>query len=194
MSGASHSDGANRRLRCLFALFFFFSAGCIDRSMEGKTSVYTYSLSLVIAALVGGMALIFMGFSAHPKEPQSRGYFKILLGLGLMAVAVPVLRTDRVEVDTEHFTSTSGLPWNRLHHDVHFKKVREIRIEVTEQMRRFERRKSYTMRCQFNSGKVAKVDISMVMRDALGEILGNAERRGVSLVGVELLPKAMRPQ
>lgn len=193
MSGASHSYGANRRLGCLFALSLCVLAGCVDHTTEGKTSVYTYSLGIVIAALLGGMVLVYLGFSPQPKDPPFRGYFKILVGLGLMGVAVPVLRTDRVEVDNEHFTSTSGLPWNRLHHEVQFRALREIRIEVEEYVRRFERRKTYTLRCQFKSGKVERVEVSMVMRDAVGQILGIAEQRRIRLVGLELLPKDMRP-
>lgn len=194
MSGASHSYGANRRLGCLFALSLFFLAGCVDRSTEGKTSVYTYSLALVVTALLGGMSLIYFGFAPRPGEPRLRGYFHILLGLALMAVAVPVLRTDRVEVDNEHFTSTHGLPWNRLRHDVHFKALREIRIEVTERVVRYQRRREYALVCRFKSGSEEKVPVGNVMGDAVGQILGIADQRRISLVGLELLPKAMRPR
>ncbi len=194
MSGALHSYGANRRLGLLFALSFCLLAGCIDRSTEGKTSVYTYSLSLVVTALVGGMALIYFGFSPRPGEPRLRGYFSIVLGLVLMAVAVPALRTDRVEVDPEHFTSTHGPPWNLLHHDVHFKALREIRIEVTEKAFRYQRRKDYALVCRFKSGNEEKVPVGNVMQDAVGQILSIAEQRRIRLVGVELLPQAMRPR
>lgn len=193
MSGALHSCGANRRLAFLFALSLCSLAGCIEHSTEGKTSVYTYSLSILIAALLGGTALVFTGFSTHPKDPPFRGYFRVLLGLGLMAVAVPVLRTDRVEVDDEHFTSVSGLPWDRLRHDVQFKALREIRIEVTEKTGRYQRRKDYYLVCRFKSGNEEQVPIGNVMQDAVGQILGIAEQRRIRLVGLELLPKDMRP-
>lgn len=194
MSGASHSYGANRRLGSLFALSLFLLAGCIDRSTEGKTSVYTYSLWLVVTALLGGMSLIYIGFSPQPGEPRLRGYFIIVLGLVLMAVAVPLLRGDRVEVDTEHFTSISGPLWNRLHHDVHFKALREIRIEVTEKVVRYQRGKNYILVCRFKSGNEEKVPVGNLMQDAVGQILGIAEQRRISLVGVELLPEEMRPR
>lgn len=194
MSGALNAGGASRRLGFLSAVSLCALAGCIDRAIEGQTNIYTYSLWLVMAALIGGMALIYFGSSPRPTEPRGRGYFGIVLGIGLIAVAVPVLRTDRVEVDKEHFTCTSGLPWSHVRYDVQFKAVREIRIETTEKSARSQGRKNYNLICRFKSGKEEKVPVGIVMRDALKQILGFAEQRGVSLVGVEQLPQSMRPQ
>lgn len=194
MSQALNSSIFSRRLGLLFALSLCFLAGCVDRSTDGRTSIYMYSLWFVVTVLFGGVWLVYLGFTSRPSEPRWRAYRNIVLGLVIMAVTVPVHRADRVEVDKEHFLCTQGMPWNRHRHDVRFDALREIRIEETEYYRRFQRRKDYTLICQLKSGNIEMVHIGIVMKGAVSEILGIARQKGISLVDVEQLPAEMRPR
>lgn len=182
-----------RRLWSLLAFSCCFLAGCIDRSSDGNTSVYSYSWWIIGLAVLGGVNVIYVGFKRPFNMPLLRGYFYIVVGMGFLAVGIPMLHAERVEVDSKHFTSCTGLvPGHRLHHDVPFEYLQEIRIEISELKFRFETEKVYTLRCQFKTGKVEKVSIGMLMRPAVGEILRIARQKRVPVVGEDLLPKEMR--
>ena len=179
----------------LLALPLCLVAGCVDRTTDGKTTVYTFSLWILIAAVLGGLAVIAIGFFTRRKEPRWRAYVLMVLGVLAIAILVPMMRADRVEVDDEHFTSTHGLPWDRVRHDVRFDQLREIRVETTiTQSRRGGTKKNYTLFCQSKAGGTEKVPVGNVMEGAVGQVLGIAHRKGVQLVGVDELPDTMQPQ
>jgi hypothetical protein len=190
------SSAIKRRCRwSLLALPLCFLAGCVDRSTDGKTSIYTFSLWILVVAVLGGLAIVTIGFVTRKKEPRWRAYVLVVLGVLVIAIMVPMMRSDRVEVDEEHFTSTHGLPWDRARHDVRFDQLREIRVEVTEtKSRTGGTKKNYALLCQSKSGGVEKVPVGNVMEGAVGQVLGIARQKGVPVVGVEQLPEAMRPQ
>jgi hypothetical protein len=183
--------------RCLKSLpaASFLLAGCVDQSTNGKTSVYTFSLWILIVAVLGGLALIAIGFFTRKKEPTWRGYAVMVLGVLVIVLLIPMMRADRVEVDDDHFTSTHGLPWNRVRHDVRFDQLREIQIQVTEtRSRSGGTRKSYVLYCQFKSGSSEAVPVGNVVEPAVGQILGIARRKGVQVVGAQQLPDSMQPR
>jgi hypothetical protein len=179
----------------LLALPLCFLAGCVDRTTDGNTSVYTFSLWVLAVAVLAGLALMAIGLFTRNKSPRWRAYLLIVLGVLVIAIMVPMLRADRVEVDEEHFTSTHGLPWDRARHEVRFDQLREVRVEVTEtRSRRGGTRKNYALLCQTKSGGTEKVPVGNVMEAAVGEVLGIARKKKVPLVDVEKLPGPMRPQ
>jgi hypothetical protein len=170
-------------------------AGCVDRTTDGNTSVYTFSLWVLAVAVLVGLALMAIGLFTRNKPPRWRAYVLIVLGVLVIVLMVPMLRADRVEVDEEHFTSTHGLPWDRVRHDVRFDQLREVRVEVTEtRSRRGGTRKNYALLCESTSGATEKVPVGNVMEAAVSQVLGIARKKKVPLVGVEQLPENMRPQ
>jgi hypothetical protein len=178
----------------LLAPALCFLSGCVDRSTEGNTSVYTLSLWILGVAILGGLALIAIGFFTRKNPPRWRAYLPIVFGLALIVVGVPMMRLDRVEVDEDHFTSTHGLPWDRVRHDVRFDQLREIRIEVTETTNRYGTHLNYALICQAKSGPAERVPVGNVMEGAVSQILGIARQKGIPLVGVEELPASMQPR
>lgn len=183
-----------RWLAPLLALPFLLLTGCVDRTTNGGTTTYTFALWIVGVAVLLGLALIAIGYFTRKKGPVWKTVFVILLGVVVIAIGVPMMWLDRVEVDDEHFVSTHGLPWDRKTHDVRFDQLQGIQVEmvVTKQKNGAEK-KSYTLQCS-KSGGGESVPVGNVMERAVGQILGNARKKGVPLTGVEQLPDHMKPE
>jgi hypothetical protein len=183
-----------RYLFALLALPLFLLAGCVDRSTQGDTTVYTFALWTLGVAVLGGLALIAIGFFTR-KKSRWGAYLAMLLGVLVIAIMVPMMRSDRVEVNEDHFTSTHGLPWDRVRHDVRFDDLREVQVQVVEtQSRTGGTRRNYNLLCQTKSGGEEKVPVGNVMEPAVGQVLGIARQKGARLVGVEQLPESMKPR
>ncbi|HEY7315448.1 MAG TPA: hypothetical protein VH643_39325 [Gemmataceae bacterium] len=179
----------------LLALSSCLIAGCVDRSTEGKISVYTFFLWILIVAVLSGLALVAIGFFTRKKAPRWRAYVVMVFGVLVIVIVVPMMRLDRVEVDDEHFVSTHGLPWNRVRHDVRFDQLREIRVETTvTKSRTGGTRKNYALLCQSKSGATEKVPVGNLLEHAVGQIFVIARQKGVQVVGTEEMPESMLMQ
>ena len=64
--------------------------------------------------------------------PDGRAYLLMAFGPLVVGVVLPMMMSDRVEVDDDHFVSTHGLPWDRTRHDIRFEQLSGISVEVTE--------------------------------------------------------------
>ncbi len=168
--------------------------GCIDRSTSGNSVIYTFSLWILGAIVLGGLALI--GICLTVKKKGWKTYVLMAVGLLVIVVGVPMMRSDRLEVDEQGFKSRHGLPWNPVEHNIRFDSLQEIRIQVTE--KRVEQlgttTESYALFCLSKSGSSEEVPVGDLMKAALRQILDNARKKGVRLLGTEQLPEDMRPK
>ena len=193
-TGIAPRPGVGRHLlRALAGLLLCALAGCVDRSNDGKTSVYSFALWAIGIFALLGLGLIGVGVLTL-KRQRWGAILTMVLGVVAIIAAVGMMRLDRVVVDDEHFESSHGLPWDRVSHNHRFDELREIRVEVKEtKSRSGTTKRNYTLLCQSKAGGVDRVPIGTVMEKAVSEILDLARKKGVPIIGVDELPLPLRP-
>ena len=106
-------------------------AGCVERSTSGNAIIYRFPLWLLGGSRTRRLGLDWYLLDRAEKRLENlRGY-----GSGsvlVIAVGVPMMRSNRVEVDGQGFKSSHGLPWAQVEHNIRFDSLQEIRIKVTE--------------------------------------------------------------
>ena len=171
-------------------------AGCIDRTVSGGTTVFTFASWVLAVPVVVGLVLIGIGaVLVLSKKYIWGGIGLIVLGVGGIVFLVPMLAMTRVEVDDEHFVSTRGLPWAMSRDEEKFDDLANIEVEVTIHTRNgVENGRNYALICTRKSGQVTTVPLGDLMRGASSDILTRAKRKGVPMPGITALPAELQPR
>src|SRR5262249_17239340 len=106
--GSSMSRGARRAALVVMVLGLGLMTGCVKRTVEGDTSVYTMEGWAIGAVAVVGLVAMPAGWMLRKKVARL-GYLLMIVGPLALIFGVPMMWMDRVKVDSEHFERTSGL-------------------------------------------------------------------------------------
>jgi hypothetical protein len=155
--------------------------GCVDESVQGETTVWTFAWWVPLAALVLAGAGGAIGWRVR-KQWRRVGY-GLLIGAGLtIPFLAPMLMRDRVTVDAERFTLRTGFWFYPTRHDVRFDDLSRIELQETKRWSRTGRRVTYTLLCVRRRGGPEPVPIGTLMEYAVEKILDTATNQGVEIL------------
>lgn len=168
--------------RCFFLLLvslLLTTSGCVDKTVYGDQSTYTFSAWVVPLITVIGIVLIPLGWLF--RRISYRAALACFIGGPAMLIFfAPAMYRDRAIVDSNHFESTRGFWWSPEDDNVKFAEIREIRL-VTKRERRST---SYTLQClSRNGGQVTSVPLGNLDRYALPELFERA--RAAKIIVIE---------
>jgi len=127
----------------------------------------------VVGAAVGW---VLRGWSAR------LGWGLVIMCPLLLVGMVPGLATDYVRIDPNGFECRYGFWFAPKQHAVRFDDLREIRwVETERRTRRGGTQIDIDLLCMQKDGRQQKVDVGDLMKQAVNEILENADARGVPI-------------
>jgi hypothetical protein len=164
-----------------------FAAGCVNKKVEGSATVYTLEWWVPVLFVLGGLALLGIAVFSLAKKRIWGGVILGLAGLGVLGFGLPSALNDRVVVDDEHFERTSG--WISTHtQSARFDELDNITLKSETKMTRRGKRTTYSYVCTKKGGGSEEIPIGDLMREAHPQILANAQKKEVKLIGFEQGP------
>src|SRR3954468_11967733 len=81
--------------------------GCVDKTVKGQTSVYSFASWVITLVFFGGMAAIPVGWMAR-KASVRLLIAGIIGGPVLLIILLPGVLLDKCKVDAQHFEGRYG--------------------------------------------------------------------------------------
>jgi hypothetical protein len=126
-----------------------------------------------------------------PQKDVSVGY-RIFVGLlfgvpGLCALGVgPLMLGERVVVDDDHFEQYKpSLFGDAVNHNIRFEELESITFKSTTSFSRRGLKTKYHFDCAMKKGGGVWITVDDLMEEASGQIIENARRKGVKLIGFD---------
>jgi hypothetical protein len=166
-------------------------AGCVQkgaavyREADDGTSTYGYTgwsavLWVVISVVVLGIGVLLLA-----KKGGWSGVMPTIVALGMLALTL-VLLNERVVVDDEHVECTSG--WITTDtKSVRFSDLDNITIRSETRMTLHGPVTVYSYICNKKGGGQVVFSVTGMMSKAQPQIVTNAQKKGVKLIGFEQL-------
>ena len=107
----------------------------------------------------------------------------MVLGPPFAGLFAPMLASDRVACDADHFEARYGFWWSPSEFNIRFADLREIRWVTKEGWSRGRKTYSNFLDCVLKSGPTQQVSVGTVMKEAVDEILSRARAHGVPVIG-----------
>lgn len=167
----------------LLGLALLVSTGCVQESVDGSTHTFTYELWAPFSVLLGGLAMVPVGWIVRPRSARI-GWILIILGtLGAVLMGPSMLR-DRAVVDEQHFSLRTGIWGLTAVHDVPYDHLTRVRYIMEETRgRRGRKNQNYYLVCERNDGAPSKVPLgSPVAEAAAPQFLDHVIAHGIPVV------------
>jgi hypothetical protein len=158
------------------------ASGCITRESLGDEVVYSFPTWMVVLTVVAGVAAVPVGWLVTRKN-RLAGWMVMVLGPPAAGLFAPMLASDRVAFDADHFEARYGFWWSPSEFNIRFADVQEIRWVTKEGSSRGRQTYSHFLDCVMKSGRTQQVSVGTVMQEAVDEILARARARGVPVIG-----------
>ena len=164
--------------RWLIAILFA-CAGCIQRTEHGDVSTYGFETWIMLATAVGGVVAAPVGWLLR-KRSTRLGYGLLILGPLAVFFLVPVMWTDRVIVDSNHFERSSAMPGSN-NQSIRFDDV--LAMHYHSAVERSGRRSSrkYYLDVTRKDGPVQTITLGTLLQEAIKEILGRSVAHGIKV-------------
>jgi len=161
-----------------------FAAGCVNKKVEGGATVYTMEWWVPVLFVLGGLALLGIAVLSFAKKRVWGGVILGLAGLGVLGFGLPSALNDRVVVDDAHFERTSG--WiSTSTQSVRFDELDNITLKSETKMTRRGQKTTYSYVCAKKNGGSEVFPLGDLMKEAHPQILANAEKKGIKLIGFD---------
>jgi hypothetical protein len=158
-----------------------FLSGCVDKTVKGQTSVYSFAPWVVMLVLVLGMAGIPFGWMMRKTSVRL-----LLLGLiggpVLLLIFLPGVLLDKCKVDAQHFEGRYGIWLSPTQYNIRFADLDHIDV-VTYETRGRRGRKTTKQRleCVDKRGRTTTLQVNDLLKAAGGEIIEKADAAGVKI-------------
>jgi hypothetical protein len=173
------------------AIVFGALSGCTQRRKQGDETTYRFEWWIAPAVAAAGLASIPIGIFLCRRTPRWGNRW--LLGVMMLTVlpgvilgiVAPGVRGDRVIVDSAHFETTFGLWFSPTREVVTFADLTAIDVRARTERTRVGRRVTYDLFCKHKSGEMQIVPVGDLLSQAVDDILGRAQARGVGVTRIE---------
>ena len=159
--------------------------GCVDRSVSGDTSTYSFTFGAIIG-------VFFAGIGAAPLGWMLRGASRRIMVVGLIASPVilvllwPPLFLDKVKVDSNHFEGRYGLWWSPTKFDVKYADLDHIdRVIYEERGRKGRKSTKQRLECVSKNGRTTTIQLGNLLERSRDEMLERANTAGVRIEDVD---------
>jgi hypothetical protein len=159
--------------------------GCVDRTVSGDTTTYSFALWVIATVALVGLA-------AAPLGWVFRRASKRWLVIGLIATPVvllflwPSLLLDKVRIDSNHFEGRYGLWFKPTTFDVRYADLDHIDLVTYEERgRRGRKNTKQRLECVSKSGHTTKVALGDLLKHSRDEVLIRATAAGVPIRDVD---------
>lgn len=169
-----------RSRRWLVAVPILLScAGCIQKTVRGDVSTYGFESWVVLGLAFGGVVAAPAGWLLR-KRIARLGYGLLILGPIATLLIAPVMWTDRVIVDSNHFERSSAMPGSN-NQSVRFDEVQALHYHsrVERSGRRSSRK--YYLDVTRKDGQVQSISLGTLFQEAIGEIFERASDKGIQI-------------
>ncbi len=154
------------------------TCGCVDEKVSEGTTVFSFApWVLGVSALVALLA-VPVGWRLRSKR---YGWALAVAGPIVLAVVIPGLMRDRVEIDAQHFALRTGL-WFAPRCTMCASAISLKSPWAPKRRTRRGTQTDYFLDCQRKAGATERVPIGTLMEEAVGTILDTAERQGVLII------------
>jgi len=154
-------------------------AGCHDRTLEGRTAVYTFAGWAGLLVILAGAAALGLGWGFRRTRVLHSVFF-FIAGVLLLLFFAPAMYRDRVIVADDHLELRYGFWFSQTVHHVRFEGLREVEHLTSLPMRR--RRRRNELNFTTTDHHVIQVLVGRLAKKAVPEILERLRARGVRVV------------
>ncbi len=170
-------------LRCLSLLCLLLICGCVQKTVAGDASVYTYDLNSILMAVAGFTAALGYGVYRISQKEYWSGGIIVLMALGVGGFMIPGLWGDSLKITPERMTLTRVGFAAEKSTDLQFDDINHVTITMKETRgRRGRKNKNYYLNCSLKSSEVKVVPIGELLEKGLGEIIENLQSRQIMIV------------
>lgn len=153
--------------------------GCIQRTVKGDVSTYGFETWILLVIAVGGLVAAPAGWVLRNRIARL-GYALLILGPLAVFFLAPMMWTDRVVVDSNHFERSSAMPGSN-NHSISFDQVSALhyRSAVERSGRRSGRK--YYLDVTRKDGQVQTIPLGQLFQEAVKEVFERAASKGIEV-------------
>jgi hypothetical protein len=154
------------------------------KEVQDGGEVISFATWVVVLAVLVGVLAVPLGWLIARRN-RVAGYLILVASPIAAVVFAPMLASDRVAYDADHFEAHYGLWWSPSEFNIRFADLREIRIVSKESWNRGRKSTSYFLDCVMKTGETQQVSVGTLMQEVVDEILARARKRGVPVINPE---------
>jgi hypothetical protein len=147
--------------------------------VRGDVSTYGFETWIVLGVAVGGVVAAPVGWFLR-KRIARLGYVLLIVGPIATILVAPMMWTDRVIIDSNHFERSSAMPGSN-NQSLRFDDVLALHYySKVERSGRRSRRKHY-LDVTRKGGLAQTIELGTLFQEAIGEILERAAAKGIQV-------------
>lgn len=159
-------------------------AGCYQKEVNGRASIYGFDTFTIIIAV-----MLVAGALAYSLARFRKGHrLDLIIGVGALAMGIfilPGVTQDYVKVDDDHFECRYGLWWEPSRFNIAFDELQSL--QVRSEKRR--RGRGLYLDCRMKRGPTQSISLGDLTRRAFPEIVERARAKGIPVYGEDLVRK-----